>query len=300
MKNFVSFKTLLPKLYNVIPGLLKGTYYCITGGTGTGKTKLAKYLFLFHIYNYCKKNDKRCLIIWFALEEPYKKFWASIEIYLIKVKYDLELTYYQYLGFHEGRTEEHDKAIESIRPIINDMKRHIIVTDKIDTVDKMKTFIEKIMSGLGSFKTIDEKEVFIYDKDIFVTTVLDHVSLLEGNDLAEEMRKWSQYVVRTLIPIYDMTVCNVHQQIMTGDDSATYKNDIYPTKAKLADNKRIGRDYHVIFGLFNPFYYGLKTMNNQPVTKAFRSLHILKHRDGEDAMVASLHFNGATGSFKEI
>ena len=35
----ISIKDLFPALYNYIPGWIRGTYYCITGATGSGKSK---------------------------------------------------------------------------------------------------------------------------------------------------------------------------------------------------------------------------------------------------------------------
>lgn len=34
---FISIESVFPKLYTKFPGLIKGTYFAVTGNTGTGK-----------------------------------------------------------------------------------------------------------------------------------------------------------------------------------------------------------------------------------------------------------------------
>ncbi len=75
---------------------------------------------------------------------------------------------------------------------------------------------------------------------------------------------------------------------------------------QLSDFKETGstqEDANVVLGLFNPFRYGIDTHRGYPVDKIkrfYRSLHVLKNRDGADNLAIGLHFDGPRGKFKEL
>jgi len=66
---FISIEKLYPALFQYIPGWIRSTYYCITGATGTGKSKFARYSFAEWSYKYCIENLIPFKILYFAFEE---------------------------------------------------------------------------------------------------------------------------------------------------------------------------------------------------------------------------------------
>ena len=324
---YISFKQLFPRLYNTIPGLIKGTYYSVTGQTGTAKTKFGKFLFVSHAYNYCKQNNIPLKVVYFALEESVEKFWVTIMCDLLYEKYGETITYYQYKGYHPGMTAEIKQHIVDLEPIINDMKSCIEVIDFISNPTGMYKKVRETMLTVGKItKEVEDKDElgnkwksfeYSYTKEnTHVIIVVDHVSLLspEKNPFSDvstthlAMGKWSEYVVRYICKKFNCIVCNIHQQKMDGDSEVAVQNNsdlLLPALSKFADNLLIARDYMVVFGLFNPSRYKAFVKNyigyNMLSLKdKFRHLCLIKHRDGKDNITSPLLFNGEINYFEEL
>ena len=322
---FISIEGLFPDLYKIIPGWLKGVIHCVTAGTGVGKTKFSKYAFVLWFYEYCKQNNLPFHCIYFAMEESVEKFWISISCDLIQKYYKLDLTYYQFKGFHPGFTDEHKKALELIQPEIEDMKKCIHVIDHIFNPTGMYKKVKEFMLTLGS-KTEGVQETddlgnkyqsfnFEYfDPDTQVLICTDHIGCINPEKSSfgdvstkhQAIGKWSEYCYKFIAKKYQCIVLNVHQQEMSGDSGENLKmGRPEPTLDKLGVNKLVGQEYMVVLGLFNParctppipMYHNY----NIPLFKGhFRTVHILKHRDGEEGGIKALYFHGASNKYEEL
>ena len=320
---FISIEKLFPDLFKVIPGWIKGTYYCITGATGTGKSKFARYAFAEWTYKYCKENNIPFIVIYFALEESVDFFWSTIILGKLNERTGKNFTYYQYKGFHEGMEAEDYLEIDKFMPEIEDMKKYIKVYDDVSNPTGLLRTIEDELKPYGklvkSEPIMDEQgnaivhKTFVYDNpDFHAVVVADHLGLLSPeankfalvNNLHLAISKWSEYVVKLVCKRYNCIVANVHQQEMAGENNDNFKlNRLEPSEAKLGDNKIIGRDYMVTFGLFNPAKYGLTRYfdyNIRDFGKHFRSLSLIKHRNGEPEVLKALWFEGIGNKFEEL
>jgi len=230
---FISIKELFPALYNYIPGWIRGTYYCITGATGSGKSKFARYAFAEWTYKYCKANNIPFIVIYFALEESVDFFWSTIILGKLNERTGKSFTYYQYKGFHEGMTPEDYAEVELILPEIEDMKKHIKVYDDVSNPTGLLRTIEDELKPYGklikSDPIMDEQgnaivhKSFMYnDPDFHTVVIADHLGLLSPesnkfalvNSLHLAISKWSEYVVKLVCKRYNCIVVNVHQQEM--------------------------------------------------------------------------------------
>jgi len=322
---FISFEHLFPRLYQQIPGLIKGTYYSVTGATGTGKTKYAKFLFVDHAYKYCKEQSIPLNILYFALEESVEKFWVTMTCDLLYEKFKTTITYYQYKGYHPGLTPEILDQIESVQDTIEDMKKYITVIDYVSNPTGCYKTVRSLMDKLGTKEDgiveVDEfgnkYNSFNYtynNPDTHVIVMIDHISLMspEKNQFSDcstvhaAMSKWSEYVVRYICKKYQCIVCNVHQQAMSSDNTDNLKNDnLQPALSKFGDNLMISRDYMVVFSLFNPSRYKSTSREYSgydmvKLKDAFREVSVLKHRDGKDSFSSPMYFNGKINYYKEL
>lgn len=259
---FISIEKLFPSLFKFLPGWIRGTYYCITGSTGSGKSKFARFAFAEWTYKYCTANAIPFKVIYFAMEESYEFFWTTITLDRLKEKYGVNLTYYQYKGFHEGLTPEIQSQIDEILPEIEDMKKYIKVYDDISNPTGLLRTIEHELKSHGelikgeSFTDDEGNEVthktFKYhDPDFHLVVVGDHIGLLspEKNKYAKvdslhlAISKWSEYVVKLITKRYNCIVVSVHQQEMAGENNDNFKlGRLEPSETKLGDNKLVGRD----------------------------------------------------------
>lgn len=325
--NFISFKDVFPRLFKIVPGLIKGTFYAVTGQTSTAKTKFAKFLFVNHAYNYCKANDIPLKILYFALEESVDKFWVTIKCDLLFERYGEVVTYYQVEGFHEGLTSEIQQHLDEIEPEIQEMKKCIEVVDFIYNPTGLLKKVKEVMLNYG--KIVNEKEDkdelgnkyksfdYKYDNpDTHVIVVVDHVGNLspEKNPFSDvsslhlAISKWSEYVIKYITKKYKCIVCNVHQQAMSGDNESNVQQNpdlLLPALSKFGDNLISVREYEVIFGLFNPSRYKAfatkyKGYDMNILNNKFRHLCLLKHRSGQDNITLPLLFNGKINYFEEL
>jgi len=245
---FISIEKLFPSLFQFIPGWIRGTYYCITGATGSGKSKFARFAFAEWTYKYCKEKRfafaewtyKYCKenlipfrVIYFALEESYDFFWTTILLDKLKEKTGISLTYYQYKGFHEGMTEAIQAEIDQLLPILEDMKKYILVYDDVSNPTGLLRTIENVLKDHGQIVkgesfTDDEGNVVVHksfkynDPDFHLVVVADHIGLLAPeknhfalvNTLHLAISKWSEYVIKLVCKRYNAIVVSVHQQEM--------------------------------------------------------------------------------------
>ena len=194
---------------------------------------MVKGSFVLHGYNYCKENDLPFHCLYFAHEESVEKFWITISCDLIKEIYNLDLTYYQYKGFHPGFTNEHRIAIDSVQEEVQELKKHIHVFDYVSNPTGMYKTVQKFMATIGT-RTNGMEEVddfgnkyqsFEYEFNIPDTQVLvinDHAGLAtpEKNPFEvidtvhKAMKKWSEYKVKFIAKKYKCICVDVHQQEM--------------------------------------------------------------------------------------
>jgi len=275
------------------------------------------------VYKYCKANNIPFKVVYFALEESFDFFWTTILLDKFKDLTGRSLTYYQYKGYHIGMTEEDRIKIQEILPEIEDMKKYIIVYDSVSNPTGLLRTVEKELQGVGRIvkgETITDqygnditKKEFIYnDENFHLVVVADHIGLLSTeenkhaivSDLRQSISKWSEYVISLLCKRYNAIVVSVHQQEMAGENNDNFKlGRLEPSETKLGDNKIVGRDYMVTIGLFNPIKYNLSNYldyNVRDFEDHFRTVHVLKHRNGIAGIVKAMWFDGVGNKFTEL
>ena len=83
----------------------------------------------------------------------------------------------------------------------------------------------------------------------------------------------------------------------------TIKEKLEPSLDGLGDNKTIARDVNIALGLFAPDRYKITEHNGYNVIRfrdKYRSMNIMKSRDGIANKKLPLFFNGAVDFFKEL
>lgn len=262
-------------------------------------------------------------MVYFALEESAEYFWTTILLDRFRERFGKALTYYQYKGYHKGMTKEDYQQIQEVIPEVEDMKKYVIVYDSVSNPTGLLKTVEKELEGLGRVvkgeTIIDEfgneitKKEFVYnDPDFHLVVVADHLGLLatEKNEFApvtnlhQSISKWSEYVIKLICKRYNAIAVSVHQQEMAGENNDNFKlGRLEPSETKLGDNKIVGRDYMVTIGLFNPIKYGLNSYldyNTRDFGDNFRTVHVIKHRNGIAGLAKAMWFDGVGNKFTEL
>jgi hypothetical protein len=330
-----SIRFAFDRLNRIIPGIMPETYYCVTAATSVGKTQLTKFLFVRKAIEWAMANNFNLHIKYFALEESEKDFFDTFRIALLKKRFNVKLDLYGIQGFRGPLSDEMKTMLEKIEPEIEILKSYVDVVDTIGNPTGIFKYVKAHASKHGKhfYQNLDNGEIKLLDDFVSASdryryhhyepndpnsltiVIVDHINLLSteagASSLGEAMQKLSsEYMLNNVVKRYKYAVVNVHQQAMAGEGLDYYKaglEKLYPTMDKLGDNKLVGRDYHITFGLFNPTKFptlveksDLSGYNLSILKKNFRTLHILKHRKGEDGLVYPLFFDGGGQSFSEL
>ena len=70
---FVGIPMPFKRLAEYIPIIERGHSIGILGATGSGKSRVTRYVFLYHVYKFSKENNYPVRIIYFPLEDSKEK-----------------------------------------------------------------------------------------------------------------------------------------------------------------------------------------------------------------------------------
>ena len=295
--------------------------------SGTGKSQLTSYLFLFRpiLYAYKHPEQLRVKIFYFPLEETPEKITIRFMCYLLYKFYKIRVSPAILQSISQGNivSAEILKKLNSvdIRSILDFYEEHVhFITDRnptgcyktviryaheAGTVHKKTIVIENKETGIKQ-----EKEVFDYyepkDPDEYVIIIWDHQSLTElerGMNLKECIDKLSEYFM-VFRNKYNYTPVMIAQQnIETIGLDAFKANKIRPTLAGIADSKNVGKDCSLMLGITNPFAFEVPEYlkyNIRMLRGYARFLEVVLNREGESNGVLALYFDGATNYFRPL
>ena len=150
----------------------------------------------------------------------------------------------------------------------------------------------------------------------YVIVIVDHISLLEPESVeGQVLTQWqtmqkfsSKYCLHMrdkfgFIPVVVQQQASDKERIDTNYKGNTIEQKLEPSLDGLGDNKTTQRDANVVLGLFAPNRYGITEHNGYDIgffKDRYRSLTILKDRDGVSNKKVPLFFDGAVDFFKEL
>jgi hypothetical protein len=125
----------------------------------------------------------------------------------------------------------------------------------------------------------------------------------------QTMSKWSSdYCLRLrdkfgFIPVNVQQQASAKEQVEYNYKGNTIEEKLEPSLEGLGDNKTTQRDANIVLGLFAPDRYNIEQHNGYDITffrDRYRSMSILKDRDGIANKKLPLFFDGAVDFFKEL
>ena len=277
-------------------------------------------------------------ILYFSLEESREKvILAEVSKYLY-TKHGLVLSTKQLSSvgrYNSISTEDLEKVKEAEEHVENFLSK-VKIFDNVrnatgiyktvrDFALKVGTYYDKNDTPLtpeevelvrtGNTEGETYKKISYYKKHNpkhYVIVLIDHISLLQpesGETLWQTMGKMSSnYCLHMrdkfgFIPVVIQQLAADKERVETNFQGDTIKEKLEPSLDGLGDNKTIARDVNVAIGLFAPDRYKITEHNGYNVLKfrdKYRSLKIMKSRDGIADKKLPLFFNGAVDFFKEL
>jgi hypothetical protein len=324
--------TSLSRFSKFWPGVEKGKYYMVTASSGVGKSKYAKKTFVFDVVDTILAHPEWNIDIhikYYCLEESKVNFIQTLMSYKLYEQNRVRVSVPQMNSVGETveqsvidnaiEWEEYWKKFEEIVEVIDDIRHPTGIFKHAEDwllqhghwvmIDREFTNNE---TGVKYKKSV--KDYYVPNHpDRYVIVAVDHFSLLQtekgAETLHQAMTRLSSVYFLNLRDKYNCAVVNVQQQAAdTEKQQFNYKGQsveakLEPTMAGLGDNKLTQRDVDVAFGLFAPDRYEIPKHLGYDVKSLqdhYRSLKILKYRDGISNVRVGLFFDGAVGNFEEL
>lgn len=303
------------------PGVELGTYYLVSGGAKSSKSKITNFLFLFNsiLYAYHHPELVRLKVFYALLEEKAENITGKFICYLLYVLSDKKIR----IDIKTFKSVDEDRILSpeilellgtlEYQSILRFFEEHVIFIPDRNPTGVYHT-LEKYAEANGTIhrKRVEgyEKAIFDYyepnDPDEYVLCIIDHISLIScerGMDLRNSIKKLSEYlkIVRNK---YNYIPVVVQQQNSESLSLEAFKaNKIRPTQKGLADSQDPGKDCDVMLGITSPFSWELKEYLKYDITKLrgyCKFLEIVLGRDGESNAILGMYFDGATGFYAPL
>lgn len=298
----------MPKLESIIDGVTKGTYTLLFSGTGSGKTSLALYSYIYrplveHLH------DDNFKVTYYSLEMSSELLFAKLLCMHIFEEYGVELSTKELLSKEKGYTlsEEHYNLVLASLPWLHDVEKVITVHDKALNAEILYSSLMKELEGRGKFIETETRTIYEPDnEDLIHLVVIDHLSLVrksQGRSLKEEMDLISSYLVtlRNRCGISPLVIMQANRDSTSMDRKKAGFDNMQISDIK--DSGSPAQDSEIIISIFNPFRerlnkykgYDIKTLQSR-----FRSITVLKNRYGESDIEVGTAFYGKCGLWKEL
>lgn len=300
---------------------------------------MARYLFIHNPYQFIKNHPDsgiKLTIKYFSLEESKKKIVLSeISKYLF-TKYGISISIKQLQSRGRFNTINEDtlEKIKEAEEYVNEFLQTVDIIDNIRNPTGIYKYIRNYAMTVGTYydknnnpltpKEVEEvntgtgetyKKVSYYkkhDPKHYVIILTDHISLLQpeaGLTQWQTMSKFSSdYCLHFrdkfgFIPVVVQQQASDKERIEVNYKGETVEQKLEPSMDGLGDNKTTQRDANVVLGLFAPDRYRISEHDGYDVSffrDRYRSMSILKDRDGTANKKLPLFFNGAVDFFKEL
>ena len=329
----------MERLEMYLPGIEQSTYYLLAAASGVGKSKLARYLFIHNPIVFLEKNPDSGIeldILYFSLEESKEKIiLAEISKYLYS-KYNLVISIKQLasVGRYNVISSEDLVKVKLAEAHVRKFLDRVTIYDNVRNATGIYKTVRNFAMTVGTYydkdgKPLTPEEVMqvtggigetykkvagyrLHNPKHYVIVMTDHLGLLQpesGETLWQTMGKMSSnYNLHFrdkfgFIPVVIQQLAADKERVDSNFQGKTIEDKLEPTLDSLGDNKTIARDVNVALGLFDPARYKIDNHNGYDITRLkdrYRSMNIMKSRDGIANKKLPLFFNGAVDFFKEM
>lgn len=284
--------------------------------------------------------DIKLDIFYFSLEESKKKVVLSeISKYLYKVyNKTVSIKQLQSRGRHNFLDAETLAQIAEAEEYINAFMETVRIIDNVRSPSAIFNYMKDYAVRVGRYydrfgrvlSEADHQGIIAGNLDSlnkigsyrkthskhYVIVITDHISLLTPENVGgkvltqwQTISKFSNEYCISLRDKYGFTIVNVQQQASDKEKieynykGQTIQEKLEPSLDGLGDNKTTQRDANVAIGLFAPFRYRIEQHLEYDIDfwrNNYRSLSVLKDRDGSSDGQLPLYFNGAVDEFREM
>jgi len=300
------------RLVEYVPNLQKGTYYLIGGATGTGKSAFVDEAFIFNPFEYIIENgdinDFEVIYYSFEINKVTKILKAIARRVFLKYGVLVDINYILSRGKNRISDEIY-KYILELREYFEVLESCMTIIDMSQPPKDIKKYIHNHAARNGELEISSKGEMYYHpnNPNKITEVILDHAGLtqeVEGKNTKQTIDELSQDFV-PIRNIYQYTPVLIQQLTFESSSVNRMKGTTRkaPVLADFGDSKYTTRDANIVMALFNPAKLEMpdyKGYNIGIFKDRFRSLELLKNRDGAPDVSLGLKFIGEVGLFKEL
>jgi replicative DNA helicase len=190
----------LPKLEGIIDGVSRGVYTLVFSPTGSGKSSLALYSYVFRpLMDHLEDGNFK--VSYFSLEMSSELIYAKLLSMYIFETYGIELSTKELLSKKKGYTlsDSNYEIVQKCLPWLQKVEKIVLIHDKALNAGSLYTILMQELEKDGTFKEKQHRKIYYPNSEQLThLVVIDHLSLVrrsEGRSLKEEMDLISSYLV---------------------------------------------------------------------------------------------------------
>jgi len=306
------------RMVEFIPGIQQSTYYLIGAESSVGKSAFVNNSFVFNPIDWWIANKNNTDI---KLKIHYYSFEISKEMMLYKavcrkiwMEYGvlLDVNYILSRGKYKISAEHYELVIKSL-DYFDEMEDILYIQDVPENPTGVWHKELKYAAENGKGLSTDYKLDGDYtpnNPNLYTLVVVDHISLIKkerGFNTKDLIDKLSEYMI-ILRNKLQFTPVIIQQLNRAGSDPTRIKMDkMEPMLSDFKDSGSTVQDSNIVLSLFSPARYEMDTHRDYKISPKsgglggrYRSLSILKNRDGEADKTIGLEFIGEVGGFSEL
>ena len=306
----IGLDTGIPKLNSTIGGWQRQKYYCIFGGTSSGKTSFVLYSLIYR--SLMDNFDEDVKIVYYSLEMSAEILFSKLLSLYAYEQHNVVLSSDTILSFQESISNEYYDVIKNCKDWLKSIESKFIIYDGGVNARILYATMKTHLDKWGSKEKEEGRIIYTPHKpngSVFV--VLDHIGLVkteEGRTLKQEIDLTSKFLV-TLRKVYGISPIVLMQQNRDASSMDRRKFEMTePTIHDLKNTNNVGEDCDIAIAVYYPNrekisnYRGYKIIvpNGVGFGEFFRSLVICKNRFGVSNAVIATNFFGEIGLFKEL
>lgn len=328
---FIGLPMPFKRLSEYIPVIDKGYSIGLLGSTGSGKSRLARYLFLYEPYKFYKETGYPIRIFLLALEDNKEKVYRSLICHYLHDLYNIHISLQELDSkgdrvlpdwvlekLHEA--EDFFKEFEEIVTIVDGIYQPTEILDYMTkyALANGKVYNEPVLIDGQKVDQLKYKD----NNDVHTIVIVDNMSNIDIekgiNTERDAMVYFCKKVVRErLCNFFRFTVVQIMQQdYATERQSFTREGQsiitkLEPSLASVGEAKVITRSMHLVLGLFNPSRFDIvsypaptkrhpETYRLDILGNRFRVLFVLKCNDADFGQKIAFNFNAINEVMTEL
>lgn len=304
-----------PKLSKYVSNIQPGRYDLIGGATGTGKTAFVDSAYVYNplkVIATTPEPEFTLKILYYSIEiAPLQKI-AKMVCRKLYEDYGIELDAEALFtkGDRQALDRETAQKVFGYRDYFERLISDNIIFYSSASPDYVWRTVKEYVEGNGKLITTAEGmiEGYIPHKaNEIVVIIIDHISLIDKNSKDSTKKDAIDRLSKMLVAfrnLFNMSPVVVSQFNRGIEGMDRRKLDaVEPQLSDFKDTGSTQEDCNTALSLFYPFKYGIEKHNGYDIkalNRYYRSLSILKNRDGPDNLTMGMFFMGNNGIFKEL